>query len=354
MVEKIKLKIKNKRLETKDCVSLSFDIPAEYTERFNYNPGQYLTLCADYLGAEIRRSYSICSAPHESELRVAIKRVEDGIFSSKIIDTLHPGDIIEVLTPEGRFTTEINSNQSKQYLFIAAGSGITPILSLIKSILHEESNSNVNLLYGNQYQEDIIFKEELLALKNIYLQRLSIHFILSKEFTEEENFYGRIDANKIKLFHNILYDLHQIDHVFICGPEAMIIEINHTLHEMSVPHSKIHVELFGTAPSTPKKPSPKKEDLGKTAQVSLKLNGRTVQFGMAYNEESILDAALQNKLPLPYACKGGVCCTCKAKLIEGKVEMMVNYGLEPEEIAANYILTCQAFPITEKVIVDYD
>lgn len=354
MAARHKLKIKNITRETEDCVSIVLDIPSELNAVYQYKSGQFVTFCKEFNGEELRRSYSICSSPEENELRVAVKKVEDGRFSNYANNELKIGDEIDVISPDGRFTPTIKSDQAKSYLLIAAGSGITPILSILKSILNNESKSTVCLLYGNQRTEEIIFREEILNLKNKFLQKLHIHFLLSKEITEEENFYGRINAEKIKIFNNILFDANSIDEVYICGPEEMTLEVKSSLEELGFDPIKIHFELFGTSSANQKKPVLKKEQIGQHAQIEVKLNGRTVSFDLDYGKQSILDAALKQNLALPYACKGGVCCTCKAKVLQGEVEMLVNYGLEEDEIKNGYVLTCQSYPKSKTVSIDYD
>jgi ring-1,2-phenylacetyl-CoA epoxidase subunit PaaE len=353
MSDKFILKIKNINKETKDCVSIALDIPSEHQTAFQFKPGQYITFLKSLNNEEIRRSYSICSSPFENELRVAVKKVEDGLFSTYANDQLKNGDLIEVMPPEGRFSPDLQLDNKKIYLLLAAGSGITPILSIAKSILQEEINSNVILLYGNQKTENIIFKEQLLALKNKFLQRFQINFLLSKELTEEENFYGRINSQKLNIFKNTLFKINDLDEIFICGPEEMIIDCRTYLLEQGIPSSKIHVELFGAKINT-KKQEKILSRKGNVAHVKYKLNGRTHELQLDYGESSILDAALKQNSALPFACKGGVCCTCKAKLLEGTVDMLVNYGLEQDEVDNGYILTCQSYPSSNEISIDYD
>ncbi len=353
MSDKFILKIKNIIKETKDCVSIALDIPAEHQTSFQFKPGQYITFIKTFNNEEIRRSYSICSSPFENELRVAVKKVEDGLFSSYANEQLQSGDLIEVMPPEGRFSPNLHLENQKIYLLIAAGSGITPILSIAKSILQEELNSNVILLYGNQKTENIIFKEQLLALKNKFLKRFQINFLLSKELTEEGNFYGRINSQKLSIFKNTLFNINDLDEIFICGPEEMIVDCRTYLLEQGIPSLKIHVELFGAKINT-KKQEKILSRKGNVAHVKYKLNGRTHELQLDYGESSILDAALKQNSALPFACKGGVCCTCKAKLLEGTVDMLVNYGLEQDEVDNGYILTCQSYPSSNEISIDYD
>jgi ring-1,2-phenylacetyl-CoA epoxidase subunit PaaE len=347
------IKIKEVRRETDQCVSIALEIPEDQKELFRYTPGQYINLIKNVDGEELHRSYSLCSSPVEQEWRVAVKQIEGGAFSTYANKKLKAGDIIEVMPPNGKFTSEIKTGQAKSYLFLAAGSGITPIISLVKTILKTEKLSQICLIYGNQKTDQIIFLEELMGLKNLFIGRLSLYFILSRELMEEPYFNGRICREKLELFKSKLYEPNDVDEAFICGPEEMILETRATLEEQGIALQRIHVELFGTKSSA--KPT-KFAGLGsdKESSILLKTDGRTVSFNLPFNSTSLLDGALKNKVNLPYACKGGVCCTCKAKLLEGEVEMVRNYGLEPEEIEAGYILTCQSFPKSAKISVDFD
>ncbi|MBK9271147.1 MAG: 2Fe-2S iron-sulfur cluster binding domain-containing protein [Saprospiraceae bacterium] len=342
--------VKEVRRETPDCVSVAFDIPNELKEIFAYKPGQYINLIKNLHGQEIHRSYSLCSSPMDSEWRVAIKLLPGGAFSSYANNDLCAGEIIELMPPNGKFTTDVSQNIN--YLFIAAGSGITPCLSLIKSILLS-SASSVRLIYGSKSTDQIIFLEQLQSLKNQYIDRLALYFVLSQEIMEEELFHGRISSDKLSEFNGKIYSPDSIDEVFICGPEQMIFDTRDALISQGFEESKIKFELFGTFGL----PAPKVEAIkgaGERVQVRLKADGRTIHFDMSKGIDNILDAALKNNARLPYACKGGVCCTCKAKLIKGEVQLLRNYGLEPDEIENGYILTCQAIPKTDAIQVDFD
>jgi len=344
------IKVKEVRQETQDCVSVAFEIPVELQEMFDYKPGQYINLIKTLDGQELHRSYSLCSSPYESEWRVAIKLLKGGIFSTWANKVLKSGELLDLMPPNGKFTTDISSKKS--YLFISVGSGITPCISLIKSILRS-SESQIILIYGSKSIDKIIFLEELLGLKNKYMDRLALYFVLSQESMEEELFHGRISAEKITAFNGKIFDPKMLDEVFICGPEEMIFQTKDALVSIDVPENIIKFELFGTHGL----PVPKTENIegmGEKVKVQLKADGRTIQFDMSKGLDNILDAALKNNARLPYACKGGVCCTCKAKLVKGEVVLLRNYGLEPEEIEAGYILTCQAIPKTDTIQVDFD
>ena len=352
-----KIKVKKINRETNDCVSLSLDVPDELKETFRYKHGQYLTFKRMENGEEIRRSYSLCSSPNDGEWKVAIKKVPDGKFSTYANATLTIGDELEVMPPAGRFFTELNKDNQKNYLAFAAGSGITPVLSIIKTILYTEPKSAVTLIYGNKGRNSIIFKEELEALKNKYVQRLSVHHILSREHGDTEILFGRIDKEKTRFILDKIIDAAQIDDCFICGPEEMVHAVTDTLVAANVDRKKIHSELFTTAESRKaihKKIKNTEGEHDKTSKVTIKLDGITRLMEMSYYGDTILDAAMANGSELPYSCKNGMCSTCRAKVTKGKVEMDVNYSLEPDEVAAGYILTCQARPLSDEVVVDFD
>lgn len=350
------LQVAGIRKETSDCVSIAFSIPEELTDTFRYKQGQYVTLRTSINGEDIRRSYSICSSPLDNELRVAVKKVEHGVFSTYANETLKKGDTLDVMPPLGKFFTELNPSQEKKYAGFAAGSGITPLLSIIKTTLRTEPKSSFTLVYGNRNRHSIIFKEELEALKNLYMDRFRVIHILSREKTDAPINFGRIDKNKCLTLCEKTIDVKNTDAFFLCGPEEMIFSVKETLEEKGVDPKKIHFELFTTSGSKQTATVSSHTASGNEvkSKVTIKLDGIAFDFDLGFESESILDAALKNGADLPYACKGGVCCTCRAKLLEGEVDMDVNYGLEPDEIEQGFILTCQAHPRTEKVVVDFD
>lgn len=349
-----KLTVNDIRKETEECVSICFDIPPELEKEFSYKHGQNITIKKSINGEEIRRSYSICSSPHEHELRVAVKRVDNGAFSTFANEQLKVGDMLEVLSPTGSFFTELNSSNRKEYVFFAAGSGITPILSIIKTILITEPESAVTLVYGNKTVSSIIFKEQLEALKDKYFQRIRTFFILSREKAESDFNNGRIDSNKCNQL-SALISYKKVDEFFICGPEKMIFEVKEFLEKNGIDKSHIHFELFTTpARKIIVVDTHTNKKLNEGSNITVKLDGRSFNFILDQNSNCILDAALAQGADLPYACKGGVCTTCKAKLTEGQVKMEVNYGLEPEEVEAGFILTCQSHPRSKRVVVDFD
>lgn len=350
------LQVKEVKQETADCVSVSFNIPEELKATFLFEQGQNITIKKEIDGEEVRRSYSICTAPYENELKVAIKKVDGGKFSNYANGQLKAGDKLEVLPPTGKFNTRLAAHNARQYLAIAAGSGITPILSIIKTTLQTEPASRFTLVFGNRGRHSIIFFEELEALKNKYLDRFNLVNILSREKTDAPINSGRIDLNKLTEL-NKLIDYKNTDEFFICGPEEMIFCVKEFLEASGIDKKQIHFELFttpGQKQSTAVKPASTQAAHGPQSQVTVKLDGRSFDFNLGFNGENILDAALKQGADLPFACKGGVCCTCKAKLLEGEVDMEVNWGLEHEEVEQGFILTCQAHPTTAKVVVDFD
>ncbi|MBX2905308.1 MAG: phenylacetate-CoA oxygenase/reductase subunit PaaK [Taibaiella sp.] len=350
------LAVKDVRQETADCVSVSLAVPAELAETFRFAPGQYLTFRKFLDDGEVRRSYSICTSPTEGDLRVAIKKVEQGKFSTYANERLRAGDALEVMPPMGNFSPK--ERGGKNYLAFVAGSGITPVMSIMKTVLEEDADSTFTLVYGNRSRNTIIFREAVEALKNKYMLRLSLYHVLSREYMDIPLFSGRLGAQKCTEFCSSLIDLKTIDEAFICGPEEMILSVRQQLLDMGMAQNKVHIELF-TSPDQPKASHEKwvsahSGDDGPKSKVSITLDGATFDMDVPFNGETILDAALKAGADLPYACKGGVCCTCRAKVTEGEVEMEVNYALEHDEIEKGYVLTCQAHPRTERVIIDFD
>lgn len=338
---------------TPDCSVVTFDISDELKEAFAYKQGQYLTLKADIKGEEVRRSYSLCSSPIDDQWQVAVKKIEDGRFSTFVNDVLKVGDTLEVMSPNGRFFTEVNPEKKKRYVAFAAGSGITPINSIIKTHLNQELDSTFSLFYLNQSVQTMILREEIEGLKNQFLGRYELYHFLTKEMRDAPLFNGRFTEEKLQTISEKIIDFKSVDEFFICGPTEMIFMIRDFLYAQGVEESKVHFELFGTPTKTVKK---KVLDVNNkdVSDVSIITNGIRVSFKMTQNGENILDAAMRNNADLPFACKGGVCCTCKAKLIEGVAPMNVNYALEKDEVEQGYILTCQAIPKSSKIVVDFD
>jgi ring-1,2-phenylacetyl-CoA epoxidase subunit PaaE len=352
-----KLLIADIRKETPDCVSIAFHVPEELKNEYRFKQGQNITLRTLMNGEEVRRSYSICSSPLENELRVAIKKTDYGRFSTWANNSLKKGDELEVLPPSGMFYTELNSSNKKNYIAFAAGSGITPVISLIKTTLATEPESSFTLVYGNRNRAGIIFKDQLEAIKNKHINRFALHYVLSREKTDAAINYGRIDTDKCNHLCEKLIDIHNADELFICGPEEMIFAVKDWLQQKGVDKKKVHFELFttpGQKTEVRNLKSEEKKSSDKTSKITVKLDGIAFDFELPFDGEPILDAALKQGADLPFSCKGGVCATCKARLLEGKVEMDTNYALEQEEVDEGYILTCQSHPTTDKVVVDFD
>lgn len=351
--------IKDIRKETPDCVSIAFEIPPSIKNEFDFIQGQNITVKKTIVGEDCRRSYSICSSPLDNELRIAVKKIPGGKFSEWANTSLHINDTLDILPPTGSFFTALQNTQQKNYVGFAAGSGITPLLSIIKTTLITEPFSSFNLFYGNRTKESILFKEDFDALKNKFPQRFNIQYILSREPSESPLNQGRIDAEKCNSIFQYVLPLHTCDEFFLCGPEDMIFTIKNFLENKKVPAGNIHFELF-TSPGQNKNSFPsefnklQKQLVGRTAQVTIKLDGRSISFDLPFDGPSVLDAALGLGLDLPFACKGGVCASCRAKLIAGEVVMDNNYALEPDEISNGFILSCQAHPRSEKLSIDFD
>lgn len=346
--------IKDIRRETDDCVSISFDIPNNIKPDYSFKSGQYLTLRTLINNEDVRRSYSLCSSPFENEWRVAVKQVEQGVFSTFANKELQIGNELQVMTPMGNFLLNPQSSAKKSYVLFAAGSGITPILSIAKTVLKEEPESDVTLFYGNKGFSSIIFREELEALKSLHISNFRIIHVLSRESLGNKIQKGRIDAQKCGELYEAFLKNQVIDSVYICGPESMILDVEKTLIEKGVSKEKIHFELFTSSSSA--KQSIKKETTEPSfdSSVSLILDGDTYDFNMSSQGKSILDAGFDAGADLPFACKGGVCCTCKAKILEGSASMDVNYALDKDEVDRGYILTCQAHPTSDKLVVSFD
>ncbi len=349
------LTIKSIDQETKDCVSIGFDVPPELRREYQFIPGQYLTLKTEIDGESVRRSYSICSSPVDPELKVAVKKLEEGLFSTFANEILKPGDTLDVMTPMGRFYTNLDEKHKKHYLAFAAGSGITPIFSILRSVLYKEPKSRFTLFYGNRKSDSIIFKEQIEGLKNEYMDRLSVYNILSRESQDIDLFSGRLSAEKCRIFFDRLVDIDSVDEFLICGPQQMIESIKDLLLELGIDRQQIHFELFTTDTTAQKQKVKVKEHKRQTAcTVEVTLDASHYNIEMMPEDQTILDAGHRVGLDLPFACKGGVCCTCRAKILEGSVDMIVNYALEPEEVEAGYVLTCQSVPTSDSVKISFD
>ena len=349
-----RLTIRDVRRETPDAVSIAFDVPPDLAADYAFEPGQYLTLRTTIDGAELRRSYSICSGPEEGELRIGVKRVENGAFSTFANEALRAGEPIDVMTPTGRFGQIAPRPEGRVYAGFAAGSGITPILSIVRGVLAREPESRVFLFYGNRSMTDMLFRNALEELKDRHLGRLSVFHVLSGEEQDVPVLNGRLNTAKAKLLLTRIVPAEIVDAVFICGPLGMSEAVEAACAELGLPPDRVHVERFVSefgGASRPKPPVPK--DNAPTRTVALIADGKRRDVPVREGEP-ILDAALRAGLDLPYACKGGMCSTCRAKVVEGEVAMDLNYSLEPWEIEAGFVLTCQSHPKTERVVVDFD
>lgn len=348
------LKVRAIKPETRDAVTVTFDVPPELEQQFRYTQGQYVTLRATIDGEEVRRSYSICSAVQDRTLRVAVKRVSGGVFSSWLMHNVRAGDAIDVMPPEGRFHVPLSATHTKHYVAFAAGSGITPILSIIKTTLLTEPNSQFTLFYGNRASSTILFREELAELKDIYLDRFSLLHIMTREHQDVDVLNGRIDGDKAEELLRRFCRFEEIDDVFLCGPQEMITSVSERLKSMGFPASHIKIELF-TVKENEQQIRRKLAAAEETAecQVTLILDGDRHRFSMQRNE-TVLDAALAHGIDVRHSCKSGVCATCRSKLVDGHVDMDANYALEDYEIARGFILSCQSYPVTDHVTVDFD
>jgi ring-1,2-phenylacetyl-CoA epoxidase subunit PaaE len=349
-----RLAVNDLRRETSDAVSLTFAIPKEREEHYRFSPGQYLTLRTIMDGEEVRRSYSICSGPDDGELRIAVKRIDGGTFSSWAADELKRGDVLDVMTPTGRFGVMAQPSEARVYVGFAAGSGITPILSIVRGVLAREPKSRFFLFYGNRSTGGMLFREALEELKDRFMERLSVFHVISGEEQDIPILHGRLDGEKVRVLLRSLVPAANIDHVFICGPLGMSEDIESTCRDIGISADRIHVERFVSEFGG--KPRPKAivpASAPPKAFAALIIDGKRREVPVAENE-AILDAALRAGLDLPFACKGGMCSTCRAKLVEGTARMEVNYSLEPWELEKGFILTCQARPTTDRVVVDYD
>ena len=353
------LPIVDVRPEDGDAVCLGFAVPQALRETFLFKPGQYLTLRTTIDGQDVRRCYSICSGLDEPNLQVGIKHLPDGVFSS-YARMLHSGDTLQVLPPRGEFHTPLAPEHHKRYLCICAGSGITPVLSIVKSILKMEPHSQITLIYGNRTSTHIMFRETLCFLKNRYLERLQWINILSREIQEAEVLYGHINNRKgTELQSRHLISISDYDVYFLCGPASMVAEVKRGLRAVDIPPDAIHMELFSQNVTAAKQLQEKyearvKQHGSQNRTVTIIRDGRQAELQLSSDGGNILDAGLDAGLDLPFSCKNGVCATCKAHLVQGEVDMDLDHGLTADEKRNRKILTCQSHPISDDVIVDFD
>ncbi|OEY66353.1 1,2-phenylacetyl-CoA epoxidase subunit PaaE [Marinobacter sp. X15-166B] len=351
------LAIKEVRPETRNAVSLSFDLPDDVAEKFTYKHGQHLVVRTHLDGEEVRRTYSICASEQDQELRIAVKRVPGGVFSHFANEQLKPGSTLEVMPPQGTFGTALDPQREGDYLAVAAGSGITPILSIVKTTLETEPKSQFTLFYGNKGTSSTMFRDELQDLKNEYMTRFNLVYIFTREEQDIDLYNGRIDAAKCDQLFDHWIDAKDLTAAFLCGPQAMTETVRDSLVRHGLDKTKVHFELFTPAGGKPKARKDRADahiDPQAVSVVTVKADGRSLTFDLVRDTKSILDAGNDEGADLPYSCKAGVCSTCRAKVVEGEVEMDQNFALEDYEIDAGYVLSCQCYPISDKVVLDYD
>lgn len=350
------LRVKDVYKETEDCSVVTFEVPEDLQEEFMFTPGQHLTLRKILHGEDVRRSYSLCSSPLEKQWKVAVKQIYEGKFSSFINHELQMGEVLEVMPPSGDFGVGVEEKASKNYLFFAAGSGITPILSMLKTHLATEPNSTCKLFYLNKNAKSIIFKEEIEQLRNRFFGRLEIFYFLTREQRDIALLNGRFTPEKIQQLTEQVVDVEEVDHVFVCGPEEMIFMIQEELMKAGIPKERIHFELFvsGLSEEDKKRAEEALSKRKEGTKITILDGGKEFHFDMSKDYDNVLDAALAAGADLPFACKGGVCSTCKCKVIAGDVEMKINYALEKDEVKNKFVLSCQAVPTSEVVVLDFD
>ena len=341
--------------ETEEAYSIRFEVPAEMKDAFRFKAGQHLTLRIELGGEEVRRNYSLCTAPADGDLMVTVKRIAGGAFSNWVGDQLKPGDTLDVMTPHGSFTTEFDATAKRRYVGIAGGSGITPVISLIRTALRVEPDSRFTLFYGNRDSNSVIFLEQLASLKDSYLDRFELYHFLSDEEGDVELFNGMLDRTACdEAIEHLVDEPTDVDAWFICGPGPMMDAAEAALIDRDVAKDHIHIERFlaGRPSAALAAQMAQLQEKAAGLTLSVTLDGRTRKI--EFSEANILDSAREAGMPAPFACKAGVCATCRAKVTKGKVEMAARYGLTDEEIAAGYVLTCQSVPVGEGVAVDYD
>jgi ring-1,2-phenylacetyl-CoA epoxidase subunit PaaE len=336
---------------TDDAVAVTFAVPDELRDEYTFAPGQHVNVAMPDGDDDTRRSYSICSSPADGRLRVAVKRIPSGTFSAYAVDELEPGSELDVMTPAGRFTPDLDPANVKHYVAIAAGSGITPIMSIVAAVLETEPDSRVTLLYGNRTSRTAMFIDELADLKDRFAGRFQLIHVLSREDQEAELLSGRIDQDRLRRFLDTLIPADDVDEWYLCGPYEMVTGARDVLFERGVDPPRIHAELFHVGALPPKQVEITPPAEG--SEVSILLDGRKSTVSLEEGD-SVLDAVLRVRNDAPFACKGGVCGTCRARVLDGAVVMERNFALEDDEVTSGYVLTCQAHPTTERVSLDYD
>ena len=351
------LTLKEVRPETKNAVSLSFDLPEDLVDTFSYKQGQHLIVRTKLDGEEVRRSYSICRSVNDQELRIAVKLLPGGRFSTYANEQLVAGATLEVMPPQGHFSIDLDPEREGHYLAVAAGSGITPILSIVKTTLEAEPKSEVTLFYGNKATASTMFRDELQDLKNEYMARLNVVYIFTREEQDIDLYNGRLDHDKCDALFDHWINAKELTAAFVCGPQLMTEDVRDSLLRHGMEKSRIHYELFtpaGGAPQPRKDRAPTKVNPQSVSEVTVVADGRSLTFPLVRDTKSILEAGNEEGADLPFSCKAGVCSTCRAKVVEGEVEMDQNFALEDYEVEAGYVLSCQCYPVSDKVVLDYD
>ena len=341
--------------ETRDAVAITFAVPDALREAFRHEPGQHLTLKADIGGSDVRRSYSICSAKDDGVLRIAVKRAPGGVFSNWANESLKAGDSLEVMPPMGHFNVPLDASARHHYVGFAAGSGITPLLSIVKSTLAAEPRSHFTLFYGNRASGTVMFREELAALKDRWLDRFNLVHVLSREAQDIELLHGRIDRARADALLDRWVPLAEVDAVFVCGPEGMMDAVVAALRARGFPEARIKVERFAASIPRHAHVAHRPPEPGHAQwEVTVVIDGTTRSFTLDKAKDNLLEAGLRHGVDLPYSCKGGVCSTCRCRLTEGEVDMDVNFALEDYEVARGFILACQSYPVTDRVVITFD
>jgi ring-1,2-phenylacetyl-CoA epoxidase subunit PaaE len=347
------LTVASKRDESRDALRIAIDVPEALRETFAFLPGQHLPIAVELDGKSLRRTYSICTPPGQWPLEIGVRIQPGGAFSEYAADELEEGDTLNVMPPFGQFHVDAVGERTRSVAAFAAGSGITPILSIVSTILNEEPESRVVLFYGNRRQTTTMFIDDLYALKNRYPDRLTLHFVFSREDQEFPIAAGRLDEDKVKELYSAFCRGGAPDEAYVCGPDTMIESVTHALTELGLPADAIHAERFGV-PRKAARPSGDAATAAEAASVTIIMDGHRKHFDMTADADNLVDAAAEHGIELPYSCKGGVCATCRCHVREGEVVMATNYGLEPWEVEAGFVLACQSRPVTPELVLDYD
>ncbi len=348
------VKISEVKQETPDCVSVCFDVPINLRASFSYTAGQHVIVRREINGEDVRRTYSFCSAPESGEYRIAVREIDAGLFSTYINNDLRVGDSLEISNPIGDFALKTDVSNARNYVAFAAGSGITPIMAMIKDVLSREPKSRFFLYYGNRDSEHTIFAEDIAALKNQYMDRFSYQYFLTRQAVDIPFFNGRINAEKTETLHKNVFSALGVDSYYLCGPLSMVEDVRKALLKAGETEEHIHSELFFAETDTSAGRAKSKPEGVAKSTVKIISDGREVTVDYRDEHGSILEAALKSGIDVSFACKGGVCATCRAKVIEGEVDMALNYGLEADEVQAGFVLTCQSVPLSPNITISFD